>query len=115
MCKNGCGPKFFASATCAIIYLAPPHPSYTYVLITIGQSLHLKVLLIVLAWLFEVLKDIPPENWPEIVLANDAMCKLDGMKVCNKPLPLPEPFIEMWMKVTKVLHETTIIIPSLLL
>ena len=63
-----------------------------------------QVLLIVLVWLFEVLKDIPPENWPEVVLAYDAMCKLDGMKVCSKPLPLPEPFNKMWMKITKVHH-----------
>ena len=61
-----------------------------------------QVLLIVLGWLFEVLQDRPRDKWSDIVLAYDAMCKLDGMKACNKPLPLPEPFDQMWMKITKV-------------
>ena len=30
------------------------------------------------------------------------MCKLDGMKACSKPLPLPEPFDQMWLIITKV-------------
>ena len=51
-----------------------------------------QVLLIVLGWLFEVLKDTPRDKWSDIVLVYDAMCKLDGnMKTCSKPLPLPEP------------------------
>ena len=30
------------------------------------------------------------------------MCMLDGMKVCQKALPLPKPFDEMWKCVTKI-------------
>ena len=63
-----------------------------------------QVLLIVLGWLFEVLKDTPKDKWSDIVLAYDAMCKLDGMITCSRPLPLPEPFDQMWMKMTKVFY-----------
>ena len=49
---------------------------------------HVKKGLIVLGWLFEILKETPKDNWSDIVLAYDAMCKLDGLKVCQKALPL---------------------------
>ena len=61
-----------------------------------------QVLLIVLGWIFQILKETPKDNWSDIVLAYDAMCKLDGMKMCQKALPLPKPFGEMWKCVTKV-------------
>ena len=61
-----------------------------------------QVLLIVLGWLLEILKETPKDNyWSDIVLAYDAMCKLDRMKLCQKALPLPKPFDEMWKCVTK--------------
>lgn len=61
-----------------------------------------QVFLIVIQWLHATLQNIPVEKWSEIVIAYDAMCKLDGMKVCSQPLPLPEPFDKMWMTVRKV-------------
>lgn len=61
-----------------------------------------QVFLIVLQWLYETLQTIPVDKWSEVVLAYDAMCKLDGLKVCSLPLPLPKPFDNMWMAITKV-------------
>ena len=39
---------------------------------------------------------------PHIVLANDDMCKLDGLKVSQQSLPLPEPYDKIWSSVQKV-------------
>ena len=39
-----------------------------------------QVLMIMLSWLIDVLKDVPSEKWSEIVLSYDAMCKIDGGK-----------------------------------
>ena len=61
-----------------------------------------QVFLIVIKWLYQTLQSIPSDQWSSLVLAYDAMCKLDGMKVASKPLPLPSPYDEMWLKVTKV-------------
>ena len=61
-----------------------------------------QVFLIVLQWLYETLQAIPVDKWSEVVLAYDAMCKLDGLKVCSLPLPLAKPFDNMWMAITKV-------------
>ena len=36
------------------------------------------------------------------MLAYDAMCKLDGLKVSKQPLPLPEPYDKIWSSVQKV-------------
>lgn len=31
------------------------------------------------------------------------MCHLDALKVANAPLPLPAPYCNMWLKVTKII------------
>ena len=51
-----------------------------------------QVFVAVVQWLYETLKCVPEEEWKDIVLAYDAMCKLDGLKVSQQPLPLPEPY-----------------------
>ena len=61
-----------------------------------------QVFLVIIAWLFEILKDIPVEEWEEIVLSYDNMCHVNSMKVAQSPLPLPEPYDTMWIKITKV-------------
>ena len=61
-----------------------------------------QVFLIVIHWLFETLKSIPVEKWPSVLLAYDNMCHLDSLRASRQPLPLPPPFNEMWLKITKV-------------
>ena len=57
----------------------------------------------VVQWLYEVLQNVPVQEWKEIILAYDAMCKLDGLLVSKKPLPLPSPFNKMWTSIQKVI------------
>lgn len=38
-----------------------------------------------------------------MILAYDNMCHLDGLRVATKALPLPPPFSEMWLKITKII------------
>ena len=61
-----------------------------------------QVFIAVVQWLYETLKCVPEEEWKDIVLAYDAMCKLDGLKVSQQPLPLPEPYEKIWSSVQKV-------------
>ena len=61
-----------------------------------------QVFVAVVQWLYETLKCVPKEEWKDIVLAYDAMCKLDGLKVSQQPLPLPEPYDKIWSSVQKV-------------
>jgi hypothetical protein len=61
-----------------------------------------QVFLIVVQWLYNTLQNVPVSNWSDIVIAYDAMCKLDGLKVSSQPLPLPEPYDKMWLTVRKV-------------
>ena len=53
--------------------------------------------------LLRVVENIPREKWGNIVLAYDNMCHLDALKVARKPLPLPKPYDEMWLAITKVM------------
>jgi hypothetical protein len=62
-----------------------------------------QVFLIVVQWLYNTLQNVPVSNWSDIVIAYDAMCKLDGLKVSSQPLPLPEPYDKMWLTVRKVI------------
>ena len=50
-----------------------------------------------LSWLINVLKDVPSENWSEIVLSYDVM------NVVKRPLPLPAPYDTLWSSITKVM------------
>ena len=47
-----------------------------------------QVFVAVVQWLYETLKCVPEEEWKDIVLAYDAMCKFDGLKVSQQPVPL---------------------------
>ena len=62
-----------------------------------------QVFTILLVWLLRVVETIPREKWGSIVLAYDNMCHLDALKVARKPLPLPKPFDEMWLAITKLI------------
>ena len=61
-----------------------------------------QVFIIVLMWLYNLLKHRPEEEWREVVLAYDNMCHLDGLKAAQRPLPLPPPYNMMWQKIVKV-------------
>ena len=61
-----------------------------------------QVFTILLVWLLRVVDGIPREKWSDVVLAYDNMCHLDAMKVARKALPLPKPYDEMWLAITKV-------------
>lgn len=61
--------------------------------------------MIILTWLLETLKDIPPKNWQDIVVSYDNMCHLDGMRAAKEPLPLPPPYDNMWNAITKIIDE----------
>ena len=62
-----------------------------------------QVFIIVLSWLFVILKDINPESWSRIFLAYDNMCHLDGMRASKRPLPLPSLWDKAWTSVTKII------------
>ncbi len=59
-----------------------------------------QVFLIVIVWLYQTLKDVPPDKWGEIILDN--MCQLDSLRAAKQPLALPKPYDLMWQKITKV-------------
>lgn len=58
--------------------------------------------MITIQYLLTRLKDIPAEKWEEFILSYDNMCNLDKLRVARKPLPLPEPYDKMWLKVRKI-------------
>ena len=62
-----------------------------------------QVFLIVLTWLYETLSHIPPDQWQDVVLAYDNMCHLASLRASRAPLPLPAPYDNMWLKISKVL------------
>jgi len=62
-----------------------------------------QVFLIVLTWLFTILKSLNPFNWSKIFLSYDNMCHLDGMKICRKDLPWPSPWNKAWQSINKII------------
>lgn len=62
-----------------------------------------QVFLIVVSFLYEILRHKPEEDWHDIILAYDNMCHLDSLRVANEKLPLPEPYCNMWLKITKII------------
>jgi len=68
------------------------------------------VFTIVLVWLMSVVEDVPKEEWPNIVIGYDNMCHLDALKVARKPLPLPPPYNEMWLSVTKLYNAVVFLV-----
>ena len=61
-----------------------------------------QVFLITISWLYEVLRKKPVEEWQHVILAYDNMCHLDSLRVAVKELPLPYPYSQMWLKITKI-------------
>ena len=60
--------------------------------------------MIVLSWLFNVLKTMPNNKWKEIVVCYDnILCHLDALKVAQQDLPLNAPFDKMWKSITKII------------
>lgn len=45
----------------------------------------------------------PVEVWHNVILAYDNMCHLDSLRVAAKELPLPHPYSEMWLRITKII------------
>ena len=59
--------------------------------------------IIVLSWLFAILKNVNPLSWSKIFLSYDNMCHLDGMKASRSLLPFPSPWDKAWTSVTKII------------
>ena len=61
-----------------------------------------QVFLIVVTWLYLVLKDLPSEKWTGLWLAYYNMCQLIKTKATSTSLPLPAPYDNMWHRINKV-------------
>ena len=59
--------------------------------------------MVIIAWLFSTVQHIPVKEWEDIVLSYDNMCHVNGMKVAQGHLPLPQPYDSMWLRITKVI------------
>ena len=59
-------------------------------------------------WLFETLSKLPVEEWKNVIVAYDNMCQLDSLKVAQRPLPLEQPYDQMWLTIQKVLVSVVI-------
>ena len=62
-----------------------------------------QIFIIVLFWLFTILKYMNPLNWGGVFLAYDNMCHLDGLKAAKNPLPLAAPWDRAWMCIQKII------------
>lgn len=62
-----------------------------------------QVFIIILSWLFVILKGINPANWSKLFLSYDNMCHLDGMRASKNPLPLPSPWGKAWTSISKII------------
>lgn len=56
-----------------------------------------------LNWLIAVLKVLDPSTWGQLYLTYDNMCHVDGMRIAKKPLPWPQPYSHMWLKINKII------------
>lgn len=64
-----------------------------------------QVFMIVLSWLFVILKSLNPANWSKIFVAYDNMCHLDGLRAAKNLLPLPSPWDKAWISVNKIIDK----------
>ena len=73
-----------------------------------------------IGFLLKILKDVDTSDWEEYVLAYDNMyiilpqllyglvyvfyrCNVDRLEMLRSPLPLEEPFEDVWLRVTKII------------
>jgi len=64
-----------------------------------------QVFIIVISWLFTILKAMNPLHWSNVYLAYDNMCHLDGLKAARKPLPFSSPWDKAWMSINKIIDK----------
>lgn len=64
-----------------------------------------QVFLITLLWLISHLNSTedPAKEMGNIVLAYDNVCNICRLKVARKPLPLPSPYDQCWLAMTKII------------
>jgi len=62
-----------------------------------------QVFIIVLSWLFVILKSLNPANWSKVFVAYDNMCHLDGLRAAKNLLPWPSPWDKAWISVKKII------------
>ena len=61
--------------------------------------------MIVLSWLFVILKSLNPANWSNIFVAYDNMCRLYGLLAAKNLLPLSSPWDKAWISVNKIIDK----------
>ncbi|XP_074632163.1 uncharacterized protein LOC141890549 [Acropora palmata] len=61
-----------------------------------------QVFLITIQYLLKRLEGIDESKWEDVIVAYDNMCNLDKLRIARKPLPFPEPYNLMWLKVRKI-------------
>jgi hypothetical protein len=61
-----------------------------------------QVFLLTLQFLMQRLQATPEDEWEDFFLAYDNMCNLDRLRAARKPLPLPQPYDNIWLKINKV-------------
>ena len=83
------------------IYISYDYCVYTCALTDRSESPS-QAFLVVILWLYQTLQKIPVSEWGDVVLSYDNMCHLDSLRAAANPLPLPEPYSHMWLKITKV-------------
>jgi hypothetical protein len=76
------------------------HTTFLYYFRSEGPG---QVFLLTIQYLTQRLKGVPEEKLGDFFLAYDNMCNLDRLRTSKKPLPLPEPYDKMWLKISKVI------------
>lgn len=56
-------------------------------------------------YLYQRLSNQDPETWHDFNICYDNMCNLCRLKIAMKPLPLPAPFDQLWLKVSKFIDD----------
>ncbi|XP_055354787.1 uncharacterized protein LOC129600331 [Paramacrobiotus metropolitanus] len=61
-----------------------------------------QVYLFVVSALYDLLQNVAPEEWENIFVCYDNICQLNRLKAASAPLPFPEPFDQIWNRVSKI-------------
>ncbi|XP_055345331.1 uncharacterized protein LOC129593153 isoform X2 [Paramacrobiotus metropolitanus] len=61
-----------------------------------------QVYLFIVGALYELLQDVAPEEWEKVFICYDNICQLNRLKAAAEPLPFPEPFDQLWSRVSKI-------------